>query len=70
MQKISSEKFLTEILLKTKKNLSFLWLVENSMTSETMFAQSPSTGFKWELDVRFLKIAIKAMSDAKNISFS
>jgi len=32
-------------------------LVENSVTSETMFAQSP--------DVRYLKIAIKAMSDAK-----
>jgi len=36
------------------------------MTSEIMFAQSPSIGFKnGKLDVRFLKIAIKAMSDAK-----
>jgi len=24
-------------------------MVENSMTSETMFAQSPSIGFKWEI---------------------
>jgi len=24
-------------------------LVENSMTSDTMFAQSPSIGFKWEI---------------------
>jgi len=38
------------------------------MTSETMFAQSPSIGFKWKLDVRFLKIAIKAMSDARKVS--
>jgi len=37
------------------------------MTSETMFAQSPSIGFKW-VDVRFLKIAMKAMSDPKKIS--
>jgi len=33
------------------------------MTSETMFAQSHG-----KLDVRFLKIAIKAMSDLKKIS--
>jgi len=40
-------------------------LVENSMTSETMFAQSPSIGFKWEIGCPVPKIAIKAMSDAK-----
>jgi len=40
------------------------------MTSETMFAQSPSISFKWKIGchVRFLKIAIKAMSDPKKIS--
>jgi len=38
------------------------------MTSETMFAQSPSIGFKLEIGCTDLKIAIKAMSDAKNIS--
>jgi len=38
------------------------------MTSETMFVQNPYIGLKWELDVRFLKIAIKAMLDPKKIS--
>jgi len=35
------------------------------MTSETMFALSPSIGFNEKLDVWYLKIAIKSMSDAK-----
>jgi len=41
------------------------------MTSEIMFAQSPSIGFKSrnvKLDVWFLKITIKAMSNPKKIS--
>jgi len=35
------------------------------MTSETMPAQTPLNG---KLDVRFLKMAVKVMSDAKKIS--
>jgi len=38
------------------------------MTSEIMFAQSPSIGFKWEIGCTVAKKAIKAMSDAKKIS--
>jgi len=40
------------------------------MISETMFAQSPSIGFKWKIGCTVLKIAIKAMSVLKNVSFS
>jgi len=35
------------------------------MTSETMFTQSSSIGFKWEIRLRYLKMTVKVMSDAK-----
>jgi len=40
-------------------------MVENSVTSKTMFAQSRSTGFKWKIGCTVPKLAIKAISHAK-----
>jgi len=38
------------------------------MTSETMFAQSPYTGFKWKIRCTVPKNSNKVISDAKKIS--
>jgi len=67
MQKISSKNSLPLPRNRNKtKKIGRLLIGRNSMTSETMFTQSPSIlVLNGKLDVRFLKIAIKAMSDPK-----
>jgi len=56
-------------MVKKRKKITVFWLVENSVTSETVFSRSLYIGFKWNVGfastIRFLKTAIKAMSDAK-----
>jgi len=43
------QKFCLKIPYRYREIIKKLKKIDNSMTSETMFAQSPSIGFKWEI---------------------